>query len=473
MKELIFQIKFLSDIVLPATSNTEGNIEQLDFIPGSNFLGMVASNYGDFEKKFQVFHSGAVRFGDAHIIKDGEFTYKMPLSYHHKKLDSQYIYNHHLRDFEKDFLPEEKGGLGQLKQKRDGYITSDKKLKVIDYNYSQKSTYDKDARKSKDGFMYGYKAITSETQWQFIVKINDNISSDDKTLIINTLEKSTRLGKSKSSQYGRVKISFIREQNVEIEKSLTKEVILYCNSRLALVDECGNSTYDLRFLCDGLVDENIVYKKTQLRTSIFTPYNTRRQTKDYERACINKGSVIVLENISQEQLTQIKNGVGVYLSEGFGDILINPEFLMDKDSFEIQKDSKEERNKNQKEKISQIFENQTVQFLVNRHNSSIEKLDIANEVAAFIKDNTLKYPKKMNSQWGTIRSLCNKKSDRTIDKEVEEYISKGVAKTKWEGDKKSTLLSAIKKSDNPLQFTKLLSMQMPKVKNIKKEQSDD
>ena len=58
MKELVFQVEFLSDIVLPATSNTEGNIEQLDFIPGSNFLGMAAREYDHYNDSFSVFHSG-------------------------------------------------------------------------------------------------------------------------------------------------------------------------------------------------------------------------------------------------------------------------------------------------------------------------------------------------------------------------------------------------------------------------------
>ena len=30
MNRLVFQVEFLSDIVLQATSNTEGNVEQLD-----------------------------------------------------------------------------------------------------------------------------------------------------------------------------------------------------------------------------------------------------------------------------------------------------------------------------------------------------------------------------------------------------------------------------------------------------------
>jgi hypothetical protein len=70
MRELIFKIKFLSDVILRATSNTEGNIDNLDFISGSNFLGIVSKNYKKFQNPFEIFHSGKVRFGDATIFYD-------------------------------------------------------------------------------------------------------------------------------------------------------------------------------------------------------------------------------------------------------------------------------------------------------------------------------------------------------------------------------------------------------------------
>lgn len=43
-----------------------------------------------------------------------------------------------------------------------------------------------------------------------------------------------------------------------------------------------------------------------------------------------QGSVIVLKDINAEQLQKIKNGVGTYLAEGFGDIIVNPAFLMER-----------------------------------------------------------------------------------------------------------------------------------------------
>jgi len=456
MKELVFKVEFLSDIVLPATSNTEGNISQLDFIPGSNFLGMVAIAYDKYDDSFNVFHSGKVRFGDATPLCNDSLTYKMPLSIFKEKTDESKIINQ---------IQTPLTTLKQAKQVRNGYITKDKMITFVEYNYSQKSAYDKVNRRSLDSSMFGYSAIKSGTTWQFSIKLDDTISQKDLERIQSNLLGIKKLGKSKSAQYGEVKISLEGSSEKVENLTLNSETILYAKSRLALVDEEGNPSYNLEDICESFSNENIDYSKTQLRTSTFTPYNGARATKDYERVVINKGSVIVLKDITQEQLDAIKSGVGAYLSEGFGEVLINPYFLNDA-NFTL----KEAAQKNESLKPVKL-KSDTALFLQARRESKKTKLDLADEVHEFIEKHKPLYSEKMNSQWGTLRSLCINTEDIYVD--VEKYISKGVAQEKWAGEKKSTLLNAIKKSQNSLAFTKLLSMQMPKVKTKDEEQKDE
>ncbi|QIR75252.1 hypothetical protein FA592_03015 [Sulfurospirillum diekertiae] len=455
MKELVFHVEFLSDIVLPATSNTEGKIDHLDFIAGSNFLGMVAQKYDDFKDSFTVFHSGKVRFGDAHILKNEKLpTYKVPYSYVHEKLENERIYNHHT------LTPDDFKTLGQLKQLRSGYITKEKELVFIDYSYSQKSAYDKENRKSLDSTMYGYKAIKKGSMWQLVVKVDGSIVPEDEKLMVETLQTSSRLGKSKSAEYGQVKITHLADQAREniSEKDLPlNEVILYCNSRVALLDESGNPTYELKHLCEGLKEEQIAYEKTQIRTSTFTPYNTKRQTKDYERVCIKKGSVIVLKDISDAQLKQIQQGVGAYLSEGFGEIIINPSFLMEK-GFTFASNEPEEVKKDERQKITQTFTDSTIQFLVNRHNTTIDTLRIAKNVADFIKNHKAEFKNINSSQWGNIRSIASSNQNDFIEK-IKGYIGSG--SKKWETHQVETLVKAMDHDAiNKQTFIKLLAMKM-------------
>ena len=96
--------------------------------------------------------------------------------------------------------------------------------------------------------MYGYESFKSGSKWRFCVKIDDSILDKDVELIKKTILSSTRLGKSKSSEYGLVKIEFLGESKATCSSFENRSVLLYCNSRLALVDAHGASTYELKYL---------------------------------------------------------------------------------------------------------------------------------------------------------------------------------------------------------------------------------
>ena len=454
MRELKFEITFKSPVILQASSNTQGKMSSLDFIPGSAFLGMAASRYGEFSDPFKIFHSGAVKFCDASPIKDGKEFFKIPLSYFHEKLDNGKIYNHHLlndTEFEK---------FTQLKQMRSGYINDKNEQLSMDLDFSQKSAYDKEKRRSMDSQMYGYEAFRAGMKWRFSVKFEPSVSEYDMNRVKETLEHSTRLGKSKSAEYGAVKIKFIGENTDKIQTFTPPEnyTFIYAKSRLALIDKCGNPSYDVKYILPNLDDDKVDYEKTQIRISNFTPYNGARATKDYERACINKGSVIALKDLSDEQIIELKNGVGAYLSEGFGEVLINPWFLNGGDAqdrpIKLQYQEKEEQAH-----VSLPIKSDLAKFLKQKKNAKDQALKIAEEVANFIGDHKNKFNKISNSQWGAIRALCKSNSD--IAEEVDQFIGNGVAKDKW-CDAKEVFISAIKESAWPLKFTLLVSMQMPK-----------
>ena len=460
MKKLIFQVEFLSDIVLPASSNTEGNISQLEFIPGSNFLGMVARKYDKFSNSFDVFHSGKVRFGDATLLVGKEEVYKeaykVPLSFFHPKLNENRIFNHHY--YSDLFTEEERKKIGQLKQMRSGYILPDIsqgiKVKHINYNYAQKSAYDSTKRRSKTSSMYGYRAIEAGTKWQFVVQYDETMTSDDIDLLKTTLINSKRLGKSKSSQYGQIEIKEAgKTTNLPSDVKAGEKVVLYAKSRIALVDEDGNATYDLQYLFGGA---KVLYNKCQIRTSTFTPYNGAMQTKTYERLVIETGSVIVLESLSEEQKKLIEKGVGIYLAEGFGELMVNPPFLMEQKEMMLLEKSKPKAKTDQRKEIKDEIKNNTVQFLVNRHNEEIKKLKLADEVQKFIDDNKALYRDIKNAQWGTIRSICTSNSEKYIE-DIKEYIESG--KVSW---KEKQVKALLPETSYSLEFIKLVAIQMPK-----------
>jgi hypothetical protein len=444
MREIIFHVTFLSDIILNATSNNEGKITPLDFIPGSTFLGIAAHEYDSFGDPFALFHSGKVRFGDATLLFNNKPTYKIPLSYFRPKLGGDVI-NHH--------LSKPISGV-QYKQIRNGYISDEGDWLDIDYTYSQKSAYERSERRSKEGSMFGYNAIVNHTKWQFSVTISEDLATSEIETLIRTLVGNKKLGKSKSAQYGSVNIEHI--QTVESQKAPivhNEEYYLYANSRLALIDDNGNPTYDLRYLTDDLTPDQIIDHKTQIRISSYTPFNFKRNTKDYQRCIIEKGSVIVLKNLTDLQINSITKGVGAYLSEGFGNLLINPLFLISDNPRCLPV------KKNFATFDSVRITDETAQFLSNRRSKRDTINAAASDVQAFIQKHKKKFNTISNAQWGQIRSLCQSATDETISAKVETFISHGQSQKQWEEGKK-LLLAAI---EGNLSFTKMLAMQMPKV----------
>lgn len=491
MRELIFEITFKSPIILQASSNTQGKISSLDFIPGSAFLGMVASRYGDFSDPFKIFHSGAVKFCDASPIKDGKEFFKIPLSYFHEKLDNGKIYNHHLLN-DSEFKK-----FTQLKQMRSGYINEKNEQLSMDLDFSQKSAYDKNKRRSMDSQMYGYEAFRVGMKWRFSVKFEPSVSEDDINRVKETLVRSTRLGKSKSAEYGAIEIKFIGENTDETQSFTPPEgyTFIYAKSRLALIDENGNPSYDVKYILPNLSENNVDYEKTQIRISNFTPYNGARDTKDYERACINKGSAIALKNLSTEQIAELKNGVGAYLSEGFGEVLINPWFLNGGDAkdnpIEFQKEAETERSSKKMPIRSDL-----AKFLEQKQDAKKQALEMAERVANFIESHKDKFSKIPKSQWGAIRSICKEvavsdkvlndegdeienqttaEKNKNIAAQISKFMRNGVRRENWDcekindeiilvkGGRGDTLVKAVAGDSCQLKFALLLSMQMQKI----------
>ena len=461
MRQRDFKVTFLSDIVLHGSSNSEGNIETLDFITGSSFLGMVAKNYDEFAKTFDtfdIFHSGKVRFGEATPYFENKTTYKVPFCFFAPKLDSdkKEVRNNHFIDYDNQAELDK-----QYKQIRSGYITSNFDYINLDHTYSQKAAYDKENRKSKDSSMFGYKAIKKGATWKFTIKFDKDLDEKIEKQVVENILGEKYLGKSKTAQYGKILIEELKDFKEEnLENLNPKEITyVYINSSLALFNANGMPTFEPTIENLGLTNASINWEKTQIRTKKYTSYNFKRQTNDYTRLVIEKGSVIALKNVSNEDINILKNGIGGYLNEGYGEVLINPSFLLKEGSFSLNKTEKKEVKLDiQKEKVDDVL----ISFLKNKKESKNKTYSLGEEVQEFIEDNKTKFEMVSKSQWGQIRMLVqfNQKNRDYVEK-IKDFITHGTSKKQWESAEK-TLFSILDTKD--MEFIKLLSMMMPKVK---------
>ena len=153
MTRMVYTCELLTDVVLNQRAATSGNQQTLDFIPGNNFLGIVAGRlYGLLSEAQQLalFHNGAVRFGDAHPIGAGRMrSLRIPAAMFTpkgKKL-TDICYIHHGYDRNKDNQKQ------QLKQCRSGfYVFQNGEGREVDVprSFAIKSAYDSEKRRSED-----------------------------------------------------------------------------------------------------------------------------------------------------------------------------------------------------------------------------------------------------------------------------------------------------------------------------------
>jgi len=483
MIKLNFICKFKSDIVLHSSSNTEGKIDRFDYIAGSNFLGMVARYYTDFGiDAFEVFHSGAVRFGDGHIMKGDKETFHIPLSWFapkgyrlEKAFDNKELFNKHFltKDEYDNFIKDSK----QLKQQRVGFITTNGELAKVKHNYRQKSAYDKNNRRSKDSQMFGYYSLPKGTKWAFSVEMD---SDKYKEKIIEILKSSKRLGKSRSAEYGRVKITYIGEDSKNSTAQTIKSIkidnkhyiFLYAKSRLALTSKGINSyKFDIESLGLGNNKEEIVWDKSQIRTSRYTPYVAIRDNRDPERLIIDKGSVIAIKVKSDFDMEayskKVERGLGLYLSEGHGKVVINPTFLTDKQPTFSK--SKEESSQTSN---ATFKEGAIANWLKEQQKKESKNYELLKSVKEFMQQpkNNIKNKK---SQWGQIRSLCSANitsqalydalfSEEIVNNHKKGFLLHGKAKDKWSSSLIEALKEKYKEDIDYHAFIKLLSIYAPK-----------
>lgn len=445
MERIQFICELLTDVILNTKAVSGSDNQTLDFIPGNCFLGIVAkalyketSDEKMNEEMAMLFHSGAVRFGDAHPLCDGIRTLRIPASYYSPKIEKTPFYLYHKVD-SKDAELRKK----QLKQCREGFYAFDDEKKTIKEckpkkNYLIKSAYDTDKLCSERGGMYGYESLQKGMSFAFDVEIDD-CALGLKGEIVGALRGEHGVGRSRTAQYGRVKILEEKYDEVNSATEVKKELFVYADGRLIFLDRYGIPTFCPEAKDLGIEDGKINWGKSQIRTFQYAPWNGKRQAFDADRCGIEKGSVFCVELCDDAQVSDFGYGyVGVYKNEGFGRVLYNPKFLQS-NTVEVQyqfvKDGKENNDCNKLDGNDTIL----LKYLKRQKKKQEDSSRIYKLVNDFKKNHKSDFSSEtFASQWGQIRSTAmQKKSYDEIQKglfaEKDGYLTHGVCADKWRG----------------------------------------
>lgn len=435
MKTLKFKCTLLSDIILNQKAATEGPNATLDFIPGSNFLGIVASEIykENSAESLAIFHSGKVRFGDAHPSKGEMRSLKVPACMYYPKLKSaeeELYIQYAIPEISSDEIKKL-----QLKQCRSGFydFTSERAEKInVETQFAIKSEHDKVNRRAKDEKLYGYQSLEKGSIFYFSVEVDD--TAFEKT-ITDALVGKRRIGRSRTAQYGLVEIEKYEYNEVEGGVDVYKNyVAVYADARLIFLDEDGLPT------CKPTAEQlgfeagtEICFEKSQIRTFQYAPWNFKRQCFDTDRYGIEKGSVILVKT---DKIPAKSAYIGSYKNEGFGKVIYNPAFLKAKeDGTSCYTLHKAEQDNAIKE--LPLSGTSLLDFLSAKKQEQDFQTLVYQKVNEWVEENSKLFKgDQFASQWGSIRRIAlMNKTKESIKNELfygsKAYLTRGVAKDKW------------------------------------------
>jgi hypothetical protein len=407
-----FRCELLSDVILSSVSATTGFNHSLDYLPGAKFLGIVAAQCYDenmYERSMDLFHNGKVRFGNAYPLDSaGNQLLPVPFNWFQPKVskDERPIYLHHNADQASAKL--------QLKQLRTGYFQHTPAATIrysLTQSFSLRSAYDREKRRAKESQLFGYYALPKGSSWYFTV---DDATDTYETDITTCLQGRKRIGRSRSAEFGLVEISLERKETVAEATPLTVRqgelIVLYAKSNLCFYDEAGRNTTQPTAAALGLPQASIRWDLSQSRSRIYQTWNAKRYSRDADRMILQKGSVWVLEATADFALASHEYVVGAHLAEGFGQLMVNPDFLP-LGSPLLTTNLRSEILTSPKARVLSSTalskqDEQVVAYVARRklQLQSVDKIDA--EVNKFIQNHQGDFKGLSASQWGMVRSYA-------------------------------------------------------------------
>ncbi|MFT0213022.1 hypothetical protein VQ643_10520 [Pseudomonas sp. F1_0610] len=323
---LYYRLTTKEPLVLSQSTATTNNHLGLDHIPGSALLGAIASrlyNQLDDAQSFAVFHSGACRFGPAYPLVNDEICLPMPAAWHSTKHDSAALSNHAAPSFVRD------AGL-QYKQCREGYISHQLQEAKVNQGLTTRTALDEGLR-VKDGQLYTYTTIQAGQEFGGWVESDDAQLLE---LIKPLLNGELSVGRSRSSEFGRIQLSCSAQQPQTPEvASLGNSLVIWCLSDAQFFNHLGSPTFtpaasELHTQLSGTLNA----EKSFIRTRKVRRFNRARNGLDSEQQLVAAGSVLVyeLEQPASTQLLQelASHGVGANRQQGLGWIKVNPTWAL-------------------------------------------------------------------------------------------------------------------------------------------------
>lgn len=328
-KRITLRIEIVEPVSFSAQAVTTGGHRSLDHIPGAALLGLAAAYFYRDDGKpidgvdvWSAFHSGKVRFGNGYPVLDsGMAALPVPRCLHTRK-GGKGVANLARVDREPGV---------QYQQIRSGYVnlTTSQPTGTIKprMQTTLKTAVDAVTGTAASAQLFGTQSIAPGQVFDAVLECEDGLESQ-LDVICARLDGPQRIGKSRSAEYGHVKISLAGDRESEVSNPVKPdECVVYCSSEIWLHSvQDGHLPMAAEFMLEsGELDLSrsfISYRR-------YAPYNGRWRTLTPERQVVEAGSVLMFTGVDPARRpTAARAVVGAGREAGLGVIHYDPPCLV-------------------------------------------------------------------------------------------------------------------------------------------------
>lgn len=329
------------DLVLSRRNSTTGGHECLTWLPGSALRGWAAGRLYDAlgaDDAFRVFHSGAVRFGDALPAgPQGQPGRPLPLSWHSDKADPDgrpESAGRWVRERIFNLAAPDAAGRHSMKQPRalrDGFVTADGAAPQP-LRRDRMMTAIGEHGTVAAGQLFGYQSLVRGQRFIGHLSFDDGLPDALVQRVVEAFDGMLRLGRSRATGYGRVRSSVgVPQPSAPVTSVDGERLQLWLLSDAWLRDANGQPSLRPDGDSLGLPGAVLVLEHSFLRARRVSPWNAHRALPEMERQTLVAGSVITLSRpggFSAAALQPLADrGIGAGRALGLGEVAVQPRLL--------------------------------------------------------------------------------------------------------------------------------------------------
>jgi len=323
MKAIEYTLELEAPVIISTNSSDENTIQTKDYIPGYVILGALAKDYQERAKtdveddiRFgRWFLSGQVRFFNAYITDEkGEATFPAPLTVHKVKDLEKYFFFPNMSAQEKESYKNTKSHGRYLSRQGDVFVNH----KVKMGNHFHINTKLKEDNPEAEGGIFHYQFI--EPGQVFKGRIYGDETDLDELLDFYSNTEIVYLGRSKNTEYGRVRLALKLTETDLTQEFEENEVTFFLKSPAILKNKFGYDAPNKKTLEDELGFE---VHSPFLRTVEIENFKgvwgiKRPRTK---ALAIGSSFTVKIPAGSEREISELlQNGIGYRRNEGFGEI---------------------------------------------------------------------------------------------------------------------------------------------------------